>query len=124
MGDILAIERDGSMITLDSLDPKDDHLKLESIERTEEIQINSEGQTTQIRTLLNENQKCEIEKFLKDNYDIFTLSTVEMPGISLIVICHSLNVNPTMLSVMQKKKKIRSREDTGNKERNRKAFKN
>ena len=53
-GNILAIERDGSMITLDALDPREDHLKLEPVEQTEEVQISEEGRTTRIRSLLNE----------------------------------------------------------------------
>ena len=99
MGDILAIERDGSMITLDGLDLRDDRLKPESIEQIEEIRISGEGRTTRIRSLLNENQKNEIGQFLRDNFGIFVWSTTELPGISHIIICHTLNVNPVVRSV-------------------------
>ena len=85
IGDVLAIEWDGSKITLDSLDLRDDYPKPEPIERTMEIQINGEGQVTRIGSLLNKDQKGEMEHFLKDNFGIFAWSTVEMPSISLLL---------------------------------------
>ena len=59
--DILAIEGDGSMIMLDGLGPRENFPKLELIEQTQEICISGEGRTTRIGTLLNENQKNEME---------------------------------------------------------------
>ena len=41
--DVLAIKRDGSTITLDNLDPKEDYLKPEPFERIVEVQIKGEG---------------------------------------------------------------------------------
>ena len=51
--DILAIERDGSMIMLDGLDQKKDYPKPESIEQIEEIHISGASRTTRIGILLN-----------------------------------------------------------------------
>ena len=69
--DVLAIERDRSRITLDSLDPREDYPKLEPIKRTIEVQISGKGRVTQIGSLLNTNQKGEMERFLKGNFDVF-----------------------------------------------------
>ena len=44
--DILAIERDGSMIMLDGLNPMKDYLKPKSIEQIKEIQNTGEDRTT------------------------------------------------------------------------------
>ena len=59
--DILAIERDGSRIDVDDLDSREDYPKLELVEQTEEIEISGKSQTTQIGTLLNRDQKKEME---------------------------------------------------------------
>ena len=59
--DILAIERDGSRIDVDDLDSREDYPKLEPVEQTEEIEISDKSQITQIGTLLNRDQKKEME---------------------------------------------------------------
>ena len=43
IGDILAIERDGSGIDVNGLDPRDDCPKPEPVEQTEEIEISGKG---------------------------------------------------------------------------------
>ena len=106
IGDILAIKRDGFVIRMDDLDPKENNPKPEPIEQTEEIKISGEGRTTRIGTFIVKNQKKEMGQFLKDNFDVFTWSVAEMPSISLFVICHSLNVNPVVRLVKQKKRKF------------------
>ena len=105
-GDILAIEHDGSVIMFDGLDPKKDYPKLESIEQTKEIHISGEGRTTRVGTLLDEDQKREMEQFLRNNFDIFAWLATKMLGISLTVIYHSLNVIPTVWPIKQKKIKF------------------
>ena len=47
-------------IDVNDLDPRDDYPKLEPMEQTAEIEINGKGRTTQIRTLLNHDQKGEM----------------------------------------------------------------
>ena len=42
-GDVLAIERDGSEIDIEDLDPREDYPKLEPMEQTEETNISGEG---------------------------------------------------------------------------------
>ena len=44
--DVLVIEKDGSRITLDSLDPQKDYPKSKLVERTIEVQISGEGRVT------------------------------------------------------------------------------
>ena len=43
IGDILAIERDGSGISVDDFNPREDYPKLEPIEQTKKIEISVEG---------------------------------------------------------------------------------
>ena len=106
IGDILAIKHDDFMIMLDGLDPKEDYPKSKSIKQTEEIQINRKCQTTRIGMLFNEDQKREMKRFLRNNFDIFAWSTAEIPGISPITIYHSFNVNPAVQPIKQKKRKF------------------
>ena len=44
--DVLSIEHNGSKISIEDLDPREDYPKPEPVEQTEEIDINSEGRTT------------------------------------------------------------------------------
>ena len=71
IGDILAIERDGSGIDVDGLDSKEDYPKLEPVEQMEHNEISGKGRITQIGTLLNKEQRKEMEQFLKRNSDVF-----------------------------------------------------
>ena len=105
-GDVLAIECDGSKINIEDLDPREDYPKPEPMEQTEEINISGEGGTTQIGTRLSHDQKDEMTQLLKENSDVFTWSAAEMSGISPFVISHSLNINPLIRPVKQKKRKL------------------
>ena len=69
--DILAIERDGSEINIDDLDPKENYPKPEPVEQIEEIEISGKGRTTQIGTLLNHDQKGEMTQFLRKKSNVF-----------------------------------------------------
>ena len=51
--DILVIERDGSKIDIEDLDPREDYPKPEPVEQTEKINISGEGRVTQIGTRLS-----------------------------------------------------------------------
>ena len=44
--------------------------------------------------------------FLRENSDVFAWSVAEMPGIPPSVIFHSLNVNPLVRPIKQKKRKL------------------
>ena len=70
-GDILAIERDGSGVNIEDLDPREDYPKPEPVEQTEQISISGEGRTTQIRSRLNHVQKMEMTLFLRESSDVF-----------------------------------------------------
>ena len=50
--------------------------------------------TTRIGTTLSPEIRTRLIKFLKENLDVFAWSHEDMPGISLKIIQHKLNVNP------------------------------
>ena len=50
--------------------------------------------TTRIGTTLSFEIRTRLIKFLKENLDVFAWSHEDMPGISLKIIQHKLNVNP------------------------------
>ena len=93
-------------ISIEDLDPREDYPKPKSVEQTEEIDISSEGRTTQIGTCLGHDRKGEMTWFLRENSDVFAWSTAKIPGIFPSVISHSLNINPLVRSVKQKKRKL------------------
>ena len=62
-GDVLAIERNGSGIDIEDLDPREDYPKPEPVERTEEINISGDGRTTRIGSQLNHDQRMEMTCF-------------------------------------------------------------
>ena len=108
IGDILAIERDGSRINIEDLDLREDYPKPEPVEQTEKINISGDGRATRIGSLLNQEQRREMTLFLRQSSDVFALSTAEMPGIPPSVISNSLSINPLVRPVKRKKKKARS----------------
>ena len=102
----MAIERDGSRINIEDLDPKEDYLKPEPVEQIEEISIKGEGRTTRIGSRLNIDQRMEMMLLLRESSDVFAWSTAEMPGIPPSVISYSLSVNLLARPVKQKKRKL------------------
>lgn len=60
--------------------------------------------TTRIGMILSSELNEVLVKFLKDNSDIFKLSHKDMPGISLEMMVHKLNVDPTFRPIKQKKR--------------------
>ena len=105
-GDVLSIERNGLEIDIEDLDPRENYPKPESVEQTKEIDINSEGRITRIGTRLDHDQKGKMTQFLRENSDVFAWSAAEMPGIPPSVIYHSLNINPLVRPIKQKKRKL------------------
>ena len=55
---------------------------------------------------MNEDQKKEMERFLRNNSNTFAWSTTEMLGIPPSIIFRSLNANPLVRPVKQKKMKL------------------
>ena len=67
--------------------------KVEALEEVEMVEGKT-TKTTRIGTTLSPEMRSMLIQFLKENLDIFAWSHEEMPGISLKVIEHKLNVNP------------------------------
>ena len=74
--------------------------KLETIELAE----GSPVKTTQIGTNLSPRTKEGIINFLKDNLDVFAWSHEDMPGISVSLIQHRLNVDPEKKPIQQRRR--------------------
>jgi len=53
---------------------------------------------------MEDDNRCTLINLLRKHQDIFTFSPKEMPGISLVVIEHWLNVDPADKPVIQKKR--------------------
>ena len=48
----------------------------------------------QVESQLPQQERDELEEFLKRNIDVFAWNTYEAPGVDPDFICHHLNVNP------------------------------
>ncbi|XP_059650517.1 uncharacterized protein LOC132296323 [Cornus florida] len=58
--------------------------------------------TTRVGVGLTEREKQELIDFLSHNANVFVWSHLDMPGISPLVSCHSLNVDPNARPVKQR----------------------
>ena len=67
--------------------------KVEALE-TVELAEGEENKTTRIGTTLSPKMRTRLVQFLKENLDVFAWSHEDMPGISLEVIQHKLNMDP------------------------------
>ena len=67
--------------------------------------------TTRIRTTLSPEIRTRLIKFLKENLDVFAWSHEDMPGISLKIIQHKLNVNPERKPVQQRRRAFAPEQD-------------
>ena len=107
-GDVLAIEQlSDPIIPLEELDPREDYLKPEPVEQTQDVRLGQgEDRVTKVGSLLHPHQKTELENFLIENSDVFAWSAAEMPGISPSVIFHSLNINPNARPIRQKRRRF------------------
>ena len=63
----------------------------------------NERKTTRKGTSMTKEIRDSIVSFLRKNFDVFTWSHNDMPGISTEVIAHKLNVNPSTPPVKQKR---------------------
>ncbi|KAG7529490.1 Transposase-associated domain [Arabidopsis suecica] len=71
----------------------------------------------EIGSNLTEEIKTELVSFLKENINTFAWSAEDLPGVSIDVICHELNVDPSFKPIKQKRRKLgRDRADTVNAE--------
>ncbi|XP_024004868.1 uncharacterized protein LOC112082014 [Eutrema salsugineum] len=60
----------------------------------------------EIGTKLEEPLRSELLSLLKENNNTFAWTAEDMPGISIDVTCHELNVDPTFKPVKQKRRKL------------------
>ena len=67
--------------------------KVEALEIVELVEGEA-TKTTRIRMTLSPEMRTRLVQFLKENLDVFAWSHEDMPGISLKVIQHKLNVDP------------------------------
>ncbi|KAG7559308.1 Ribonuclease H domain [Arabidopsis thaliana x Arabidopsis arenosa] len=71
----------------------------------------------EISSDLTEEIKTELVSFLKENINTFAWSAEDLPGVSIDVICHELNVDPSFKPIKQKRRKLgRDRADAVNAE--------
>ena len=75
--------------------------KVEALE-TVELAEGEENKTTRIGTTLSPKMRTRLVQFLKENLDVFAWSHEDMPGISLEVIQHKLNVDPERKPIQQR----------------------
>ena len=59
---------------------------------------------TYVGTLLQEELKQELVRFLRNNRDVFAWTAADMPGIDPSFMTHKLNVNPERKPIKQKKR--------------------
>ncbi|XP_024013209.1 uncharacterized protein LOC112087532 [Eutrema salsugineum] len=60
----------------------------------------------EIGTKLEEPLRSELLSLLKENINTFAWTAEDMPGISIDVTCHDLNVDPTFKPIKQKRRKL------------------
>ncbi|XP_065625344.1 uncharacterized protein LOC112037214 [Quercus suber] len=77
--------------------------KMEALE-TVELSDEEPNKTTRIGTTLSPKMRTKLIQFLKENLDVFAWSHDDMPGISLEVIQHRLNVDPERKPVKQRRR--------------------
>ena len=66
--------------------------KVEALE-TVELVDREQMKTTRVGTIMNADTRKKLVQFLKENLDIFAWSHEDMPGISLEIIQHKLDVD-------------------------------
>ena len=74
------------------------------VEALETIALVEDGTTKMIRigTMLSPEMRTRLIEFLKENLDVFAWSHKDMPGISLKIIQHKLNVDPQRKPIQQR----------------------
>ena len=76
------------------------------VETLEIVALVEDGvtKTTRIGMILSLEIRTRLIEFLKENLDVFAWSHEDMPGISLKIIQHKLNVNPERKPVQQRRR--------------------
>ena len=76
------------------------------VEALETVALVKDGttNTTRIGTMLSPEMRTRLIEFLKENLDVFAWSHKDMPGISLKIIQHKLNVDPQRKPVQQRRR--------------------
>uniref|UniRef100_A0A2N9GAF3 Reverse transcriptase n=1 Tax=Fagus sylvatica TaxID=28930 RepID=A0A2N9GAF3_FAGSY len=79
---------------------------VEPSEEMEEVLLDDQNpsHTTNIETKMDGRLKESMIKFLKNNSDVFAWTYKDMPGIDPSVICHSLNIDPSIRPIKQKRR--------------------
>ncbi|XP_072088056.1 uncharacterized protein [Arachis hypogaea] len=74
---------------------------------TEDVQVgDTPDKTTSIGANLREDLKELLVRLLKENFDLFTWSAADMPGIDPSLMCHKLAVYPRSRPIQQKRRKL------------------
>ena len=76
--------------------------KVEALE-TVELVDGEPMKTTRVGTTMSADTTKKLVQFLKENLDIFAWSHKDMPGISIEIIQHKLDVDPEKKSVQQRR---------------------
>ena len=76
------------------------------VEVLETVALVEDGtaKTTRIGTTLSPEMRTRLIEFLKENLDVFAWSHEDIPGISLKIIQHKLNVDPERKPVQQRQR--------------------
>ena len=79
---------------------------VEPSEELEEVVLDDQkpDQTINIGMKMDGGLKESMIKFLKNNSDVFAWTHEDMPGIDPSVICHRLNIDPSIRPVKQKRR--------------------
>ena len=83
------------------------------VEALETVALVEDGtsKTTRIGTMLSSKMRTRLIEFLKENLDVFAWSHEDMPGISLKIIQHKLNVDPERKPVQQRRRAFTPEQD-------------
>ena len=73
-------------------------------EKVEALETVEPMKTTRVGTTMSADTTKKLVQFLKENLDIFAWSHKDMPGISIEIIQHKLDVDPEKKSVQQRRR--------------------
>lgn len=76
----------------------------EPVEDLEEFEVRAAGRKIRVGSQLPQRIKEELVAFLRHNYDVFSWSHEDMPGIDPSVIVHKLNMDPNYRPVKQRRR--------------------
>lgn len=96
-------------VNMIDLDPREEYHqeRIEPTEQLKEVGIGPEPhQVTKLSTSLNLDEELALRHLLKDNVDLFAWKPSDMLAIDPSVVCHHLAINPSVKSVVQRKRKL------------------